>query len=83
MKNQPGDHEDQESVYKYTLKKILSLPIDIFRGVARELISAGLIFFAATGVAAGICLYYSLPLVFSWIGGLIAVGLLFAFYSDD
>jgi len=62
------------------LKKILNLPIDIFRGVARDLIGIGLTFFAATGVAAGICLHYDLPLVFSWFGGVIAVGLLVAHY---
>ena len=80
MKNQREDQEDQESVYKYTLRKILNLPIDIFRGVARDLMGIGLTFFAATGVAAGICLYYDLPLVFSWFGGVIAVGLLVAHY---
>ena len=74
------DLELRESVGRYTLRKLLNLPIDIFRGVARDLTGIGLTFFAATSVAAGICLYYSFPLVFSWIGGLIAVGLLVAFY---
>ena len=77
---QEEDQELRESVGRYTLRKLLNLPIDIFRGVARDLIGIGLTFFAATSVAAGICLYYSFPLVFSWIGGLIAVGLLVAFY---
>ena len=81
----PDDHTDNdnritEPVAKYTLRKLLNLPIDIFRGVARDLIGISLTFFASTGVAAGICLYYGIPLVFSWIGGLIAVGLLVAFY---
>ena len=81
----PDDHTDSdnritEPVAKYTLRKLLNLPIDIFRGVARDLIGISLTFFASTGVAAGICLYYGIPLVFSWIGGLIAVGLLVAFY---
>ena len=74
------DQELKESVGRYKLRKLLNLPIDIFRGVARDLIGIGLTFFAATGVAAGICLYYGFPLVFPWIGGLIAVGLLVAFY---
>ena len=81
----PDDHTDSdnritEPVAKYTLRKLLNLPIDIFRGVARDLIGISLTFFASIGVAAGICLYYGIPLVFSWIGGLIAVGLLVAFY---
>ena len=83
MKNQPGDHEDQESVYKYTLKKILSLRDRYLQGRGQRINQRWSDLFCCDGVAAGICLYYSLPLVFSWIGGLIAVGLLFAFYSDD
>ena len=75
-----SDNRITEPVAKYTLRKLLNLPIDIFRGVARDLIGISLTFFASTGVAAGICLYYGIPLVFSWIGGLIAVGLLVAFY---
>jgi len=78
--NKRKDEELTESVNRYTLRKLLNLPIDIFRGVARDLIGIGLTFFAATGVAAGICLYYGFPLVFSWIGGLLVVGLLVAFY---
>ena len=85
MHKQPDDHTGdngtiEESVSRYTLRKLLSLPIDIFRGVARDLIGIGIIFFASTGVAAGVCLFYSIPLVFSWLGGLVAVGLLLAFY---
>ena len=51
------DQELKESVGRYKLRKLLNLPIDIFRGVARDLIGIGLTFFAATGVAAGLCLY--------------------------
>ena len=85
MHKQPDDHTGdngtiEESVSRYTLRKLLNLPIDIFRGVARDLIGIGIIFFASTGVAAGVCLLYSIPLVFSWLGGLVAVGLLLAFY---
>ena len=85
MHKQPDDHTGdngtiEESVSRYTLRKLLNLPIDIFRGVARDLIGIGITFFASTGVAAGVCLFYSIPLVFSWLGGLVAVGLLLAFY---
>ena len=70
----------EETVYKYVWRKLLNLPIDIFRGVARDLIGISLIFLATTGIAAGICLYNGIPLVFSWIGGFLAVGLIVAFY---
>jgi len=80
MEDNPGHDRSDVSARGYHWRQLLKLPIEIFRGAARDLLGISVVFIASTGVAAGICLHYGIPLIFSWIGGLMAVGLLVAFY---
>ena len=51
-------------------------------GLVRDAVKLVIAFIVGTGGGAIVCWYYSIPLVFSVIGGILVLGLALAFMTD-
>ena len=63
-------------------KKERGFLASLFLGLLNDLVKFIIAFAVGTGAGAIICLYYGVPLIFSFIGGFIVLGLALAFMWD-
>ena len=57
--------------------------IEFLQNTLKDLLLMAIVFSVATGISAAVCLYYSVPLWLSLIGGFLSIGVIFFVKSNS